>query len=42
MDADPLVKTLRQAFVQTLSSNPVSFSMLPRERKGGRERKRLR
>ena len=34
MDADPLVKTLRQAFVQTLSSNPVSFSSLPRERRG--------
>jgi len=32
MDADPLVKTLRQAFVQTLSSNPVSLSSLPRER----------
>jgi hypothetical protein len=29
MDADPLVKTLRQAFVQTLSSNPVSLFELP-------------
>ena len=38
MDADPLVKTLRQAFVQTLSSNPVSLSLLPRERKKEEER----
>ena len=41
MDADPLVKTLRQAFVQTLSSNPVSFSLLPRK-KGKRKREKTR
>lgn len=33
MEDDPLVKTLRQAFVQTLSSNPVSLSFLLRKKK---------